>query len=245
MSPILQSSQDQKKQPSRLDLVMDYIRDGIVSGQFKSGERIPNEAEIGDAVGVSRTPVREAIKVLTAIGVLDVQHGLGTFVTPGVESSLAQLILFQIYLKGTSAEKLVEVRMVFERSCAELAASRRTPEDLKEMRRCIDRLKDLSMRKDRDLEEVTTADLDFHKAVYRASGNELLESISSFVLNMLAESVKTAQKVSNLERVINLHELMFTMIEKGVVEGVGGSFGVDANMQHFQARLETGPEKVK
>ncbi|WGF88000.1 FadR/GntR family transcriptional regulator [Marinivivus vitaminiproducens] len=227
-----------KKAPSRLEIVLDHIKGRIADGSLKAGVQLPTEVELAQELGVSRTPVREAIKVLAASGVVDVRHGHGTFITDGAQASLAQLLLFQVHLKDTTPQKLMEVRLIFERSCAELAAQRRTPEDLAAMRACIERLRALSQATPRDLDAICEADLDFHRAVYRAAHNELVATIANFVLNMLAGWLRTSHEGGEAANSVRLHEVMLTMIETGNSGGARESYAVSANMEHFKLMLE-------
>lgn len=195
--------------------------------------------ELARELGVSRTPVREAIKVLEASGIVEVRHGHGTFVTNGASASLSQLLLFQIYLQDTTPQKLMEVRMIFERSCAELAAQRRTPEDLAEMRTCIDRLRHLVEHAPEDLNAVAEADLSFHRAVYRATHNELVVTLANFVLNMVADHVRRSHEAGESRNSVPLHETMYTMIQTRNSGGARECYGVQANMDHFRRMLES------
>jgi GntR family transcriptional repressor for pyruvate dehydrogenase complex len=227
-----------KKAQSRLEFVLDYIKDKIADGTLKAGIQLPTELELARELGVSRTPVREAIKVLAASGVVDVRHGHGTFITDGAQASLAQLLLFQIYLQDTTPQKLIELRLIFERSCAELAAQRRTQDDLEEMRACIERLRHLTTAAPFDLDAITEADLAFHRTVYRATHNELVATIANFVLNMVADWVRKSHENGEAANSVRLHEVMLTMIETRNSGGARECYGVEANMEHFRRMLE-------
>ncbi len=226
------------KMQSRLDFVLDYIKRRIADGSLSAGARLPAEVELAREIGVSRTPVREAIKVLAAAGMLDVRHGHGTFITSGPQASLAQLLLFQTHLQVTTPQKLMEVRLVFERSCAELAAQRRTSADLAAMRECIERLKRLTEDVQPDLDAITEADLDFHRAIYRATDNELVASVANFVLNMVADWVRKSHEIGEVMSTVRLHEVMYTMIETQNSGGARECYGAEANMAHFRRMLE-------
>lgn len=226
------------RQKSRIEVVLDHIKALIAEGRLKLGDRLPTELELAAALGVSRTPVREAMKVLAAAGIVEVRQGHGTFISDGARGSLSQLLLFQIYLKDTTPQKLMEVRMLFERSCAELAAQRRTAEDLTEMRRCIEHLRDLTAAAPGDVDALAEADLDFHRAVYRATHNELVETIANLALNMVAPWIRRTHEHGEADSSVRLHEVMYTLIEARNSGGARECYGVDANMEHFREMLE-------
>ncbi|MEX2519929.1 MAG: FadR/GntR family transcriptional regulator [Paracoccaceae bacterium] len=233
-----ETSETPAKPQTRLDFALDYIKDKIADGTLTAGVRLPAEVDLAREIGVSRTPVREAIKVLAAAGVLDVRHGHGTFIAKGPQASLAQLLLFQIHMKASTPQKLMEVRLIFERSCAELAAERRTPEDLATMRECIERLRALTEEAVPDLDAITEADLDFHRAVYHASHNELVASIANFALNMVAGWLRKSHGIGEVRNTVRLHEVMYTMIETRNSGGARECYGVEANMEDFRRNLE-------
>lgn len=228
---------------SRIQVVLDHIKALVADGHLEMGARLPTEMEIARQLGVSRTPVREAMKVLAAAGIVEVRQGNGTFISDGAKGSLSQLLLFQIYLKDTTPQKLMEVRMLFERSCAELAAQRRTAEDLAEMRACIERLRSLSETGPGDTAALAEADLDFHRAVYRATHNELVETIANLALNMVAPWIRRSHENGEAPHSVRLHEVMYTLIEARNGGGARECYGVEANMEHFRQMLERlGPQ---
>lgn len=234
-----------RKAPSRVEIVIEHVKRRIADGSLTSGDQLPTEIELAQELGVSRTPVREALKVLAAAGVVDVRHGHGTFISGGAQASLAHLLLFQIHLKDTTPQKLMELRLIFERSCAELAAQRRTADDLKEMRDCIEHLRMLSQAVPLDLDAITEADLAFHRIVYRAAQNELVATIAGLVLNMLAGWLRKANAIGEAANTVRLHEVMYTMIETGNSGGARESYAVSVNMEHFKRMLEQAEQRAE
>lgn len=233
-----QTENKRAKPASRMELVLDYVKQGISGGKFRAGDQLPNELVIAEEVGVSRTPVREAFKVLSAIGLVDVRHGQGTFVASNTGSSLAQLMLFQVYLQDSTPQKLMEVRLIFERSCAELAATRRDEEDLAAMQAAIEELRHYAAISPIDLDNATNADLKFHRALYKAAKNELIETLANFVLDMVSDWVRKAHEQGEQADSIRLHEMMISFIKDRNSGGARECYGVDANMAHFKRMLE-------
>ena len=155
----------------------------VVEQQLQPGEKLPNELELAQQLGVSRATLREAIRTLADRGVLEVRRGKGTFVSPQVEeigdfgfSSLEQV-------RGQLRD-LFELRSMFEPRCAALACRRAAPEELSDIlekgaavERCI--------RAGRDR---TQADQAFHTAIVRAAHNEFLLRL----LPIIHQAVSTA-----------------------------------------------------
>jgi GntR family transcriptional repressor for pyruvate dehydrogenase complex len=146
-------------------------------------------------------------------------------------------MMFKLYLQDSTPEMLMELRYIFDRNCAELAAERRTDQDLAAMQECIDRLRRLSEAENPSLDDLLKADLDFHRAIYAAAGNKLIIMIAEFVLNMVAPWVRKSLDVSGLYRAVGLHEQIYKMI-KARKTGISSRESVDANLKHFKASLE-------
>jgi GntR family transcriptional regulator, transcriptional repressor for pyruvate dehydrogenase complex len=174
------------KQPTRIQIVLQYIKESISDGTFPPGSKLPTENEIAETLGVSRTPVREAVKILEALGLLDVRIGSGTYLRVGLERSLSHVLMLQLSLHKTTPTKLMEARRIIERGCAELAAERRTEDDLAQMRASIELLESCINRPEATPNEMLEADLQFHRVIFQATKNELVAGIANFVLDMVA-----------------------------------------------------------
>jgi GntR family galactonate operon transcriptional repressor len=155
--------------------VVNLLGERILRGEIQPGEIIDPD-ELATSLEVSRTVVREAIKVLTAKGLVDARPKHGTFV---VERSMWKLLDSDVMAWRTLGDpdprlvvELGEVRQIIEPSAARMAAERRTAEQLIEIEKS---LRELEHTPDSDRSLSIAADLAFHRAVLAASGNELLE----------------------------------------------------------------------
>lgn len=155
--------------------VVDRIRELIADGTYPVGTRLPPEASLSESLGVGRSTLREAMRVLSSRGIVDVRHGEGTFIAPG-----ALREPFEERLGRAELRDLYEARLVLELPLAELAAKRRTPRDLAAMGKALKRRSAAAKRG--DVLEYGDADFDFHLAVARAARNSALYDIyASFV----------------------------------------------------------------
>lgn len=227
--------------PKLADNVLAFVRAQIESGRWRPGDRLPNEAELCRELGVSRTPVREAVKVLEAAGVLAVRQGSGTFVRQDQAEALAPLLTLQQKVTCASPTALMELRRLFERACAELAAAHRTEFDLEAMRRAIDELRQLARAPGSDPAAVLEADLCFHRAVYRAAHNELIELLANFMLTTVAPWIGKSLTVGGAEKAVRLHEIELAMIESQNPGGARECYtndAIDRQMEHWRQTLE-------
>ena len=215
------------------------LRQRIVKGELPGGTRL-YEVALAEELEISRTPVREAIKIFEAMGVLDVRIGSGTFVNPSLEPSLAQLLLFKMYLQQSTPQKMMELRRVMARGAAELAAERRTSDDLANMGEAIEHMSKFVDMAEPPWDEVLEADLDFHRAVNRATHNELMETMANYILDMVAPWIKTSLQRLTPKAAIESHRMEFRMIELGNVAGARESMSmnaVDMSVQNWRDSL--------
>jgi GntR family transcriptional regulator, transcriptional repressor for pyruvate dehydrogenase complex len=126
--------------PSRLgDRVAVDIGSRIISGELEPGSRLPTEPELSSLHGVSRTVVRDAIRTLSAGGLVDVRHGHGTLVAPPSESPFTGAFILYLMRTDLTVDDLREARALVEPTLASLAAERSTPEDWDAMHQALDR----------------------------------------------------------------------------------------------------------
>lgn len=179
----IQAEKTSKRRPLLVDEIIIRLQSMFSSGQFKAGEQIPPEGDLCKAFGVSRTTVREAVKVLSKSGLLEVQQGRGTFVgrqSPGEEALNRRLL-------RATMEEISEVRKILDTGIARFAAMRRTDEDLRVMRECLARRNEAQSRGDR--RACVDADIDFHQAMARAGKNGVLVDIFMTFAEKLRDSL--------------------------------------------------------
>jgi GntR family transcriptional repressor for pyruvate dehydrogenase complex len=160
------------------DVAIEKIKEMIVSGELGPGDRLPREADLAQRLGLSRSSLREAVRALSLVRILDVRQGDGTYVTSLDSSLLLDALSFVVDLhQDRSVLALLEARRVLEAEAAALAAQRITAEQLVELRRLIAAMPDCD-----GVEEFVANDLGFHRTIAEASGNgviaTLLDSLS-------------------------------------------------------------------
>lgn len=163
---------------SLAESVFEEILQQIISGAYAPDEPLPSEGELAAASDVSRLTVREALKKLQAQNIVQVRRGLGTYVNPSTQWTDLQAILRYATAAAASPDialRLLEIRRMVEIGAAELAALHATEEDLSLMQEANDALR--VAHEAGDLDAVTSADLAFHEAVFRASANPFIPVI--------------------------------------------------------------------
>ncbi|GAA1158715.1 FadR/GntR family transcriptional regulator [Ornithinicoccus hortensis] len=145
------------------------IKEMIISGELRPGDRLPPEQGLSEKLGLSRSSLREAIKALTMFKVLDVRRGDGTYVTSLKPSLLTDAMAFVVDLhQDSSVLELMEARRVLEAAAVRRAATRITDEQVAALWEAIPSSEGLGA------EELVEADLTFHRLLAQASGNDYL-----------------------------------------------------------------------
>lgn len=161
------------------DEAIEKIKGMIVSGELGPGSRLPREKDLAERLGLSRSSMREAIKALEVIRVLDVRQGDGTYVTSLEPQLLLEAMSFVVDLHDDdSLLEIFAVRRVLESHATGLAAQRATETDIAELDAEI-----RAVAPDTDVEALVEHDVRFHSTIARLAGNEylasLLESLTS------------------------------------------------------------------
>lgn len=155
------------------DDAISTIKAMIVSGELKPGQRLPPEKELSETLGLSRNSLREAVKSLEIIRVLDVRRGDGTYVTSLEPRLLLEAMAFVVDLhQNQSIVEIFDVRRVLEPHAAALAATRITDEELERLRSSLD-----AVSLTTSVEELVAHDLEFHRLISEAGGNAYLSSL--------------------------------------------------------------------
>ncbi|TMG24051.1 MAG: FadR family transcriptional regulator [Chloroflexi bacterium] len=152
---------------------MDKIRERIVSGAWGPGDRLPKESELAAELGLSRNSLREAVRALSQLRVLEVRQGDGTYVSSLEPDLLLESTGFVSHLLlGEGAVALYEVRRILEAAAASLAAARIDEVGKQELGSSLERMRDAQ-----GVEELVEADVAFHAVIARATGNPVLISL--------------------------------------------------------------------
>lgn len=175
---------------SRSNVVIDGIREMITSGELVAGSRLPVERELGARLGVSRGPLREGVRALVILGVLETRQGDGTYVTSLEPGQLLEPLGMLAELQSPeNSVHLLGVRRVLEPEAAAHAALRISDDELAEARRILDRGEALlAAGDDVDLEATIDVDTEFHRVIATASGNPAFAAIIEALVSRTARA---------------------------------------------------------
>lgn len=163
--------------------VFEQLLSYVVGGTWKAGDRIPPERDLCQQLGIARTSLREALKAMELVGMLDSRVGDGTFVCPRSEFLSRPLLWAFTGSDHDELQEIMEARTIIEESLAGLAAERGTDDQIKQIGNAVQMMRDSIARGDSSLE----ADMAFHIAVSTAAQNGVLLNAVQLLRNLMRQ----------------------------------------------------------
>ena len=203
--------------------IAEQLREAIVSGQFKIGERLPTEDELAQRYGVSRPSVREALKRLAAQNLVRAKRGPsgGNFVIqPSYEElaeSLSGAATLRVGMGALGIEEIIEARRSLQGSCLAQAAKNATPEQIQNIEIALARQQDSGISD----EAFCQADVAFHRALVDATGNGMLRFVMYTVIEALIPVTNmVVTVVRQRSDILALHREMLEQLRAGDAEAL-------------------------
>jgi GntR family transcriptional regulator, transcriptional repressor for pyruvate dehydrogenase complex len=213
---------------------IDIIKQMLLRGEIQPGQRLPAERELAAHLGVSRPSLREAIRALIALNILESRHGEGTFVSSLEPELLAEPIDFLLQINEDAIYSLFEARRVLEAGVAALAAVRASDLELAELE---DFARD-GRAKVNDVDRFIEHDVEFHARIRRAARSPILSSLLASVSALSYESRRrTAHSAAVRGRALADHQAMVKTLKKRDPEAAHRA--MVAHLEHVRAGLRS------
>jgi GntR family transcriptional repressor for pyruvate dehydrogenase complex len=210
------------------ELVVDQIKSLIISGEWKVGQQLPPEVKLAKEFGVSRPTLREAIKQLSLMGLVEVCHGKGTFVTrPNNESFMRPLTSLLMQEKQNVLE-IVEARLMIENTTAFYAAKRITEAEVQILKTYLSEM--VANRK--DIEKYMGIDHLFHKQIALSSKNSIVIKMFDIVEDLLSTEQFRKIILPNMQTGVEEHQKILEAISSG-----DSNMAQSAMNEHLMAAL--------
>jgi GntR family transcriptional repressor for pyruvate dehydrogenase complex len=224
-------------QPDRLyELIVEQIKAQILNGHLRTGDQLPNERELSEQFGVSRTAVREAITALGQRGLVEVRRGRGTFVINGASQVVRESLelLLTIGREGDDRLNLVEVREMLEPEIAARTALRAQEPEVAELRAAIAAM-DATLG---NIDAFIAADNQFHRALAKATHNPIILTLIDSIVDLLHAQRRLIGSVNGgPERGQSHHKQILAAIERGDSEGAREA--MHAHLRQVRADIES------
>jgi GntR family transcriptional repressor for pyruvate dehydrogenase complex len=204
------------------DEVVKRIRDLIKSGDYAVGEKLPTEMELRDQLGVGRSTIREAFRVLQALGLIELKAGRGAFVKEYKDTTY-ETIKNWFVKKEAELSDLMEVRMAIEPLAVKLSIQRGTARQIDQIQEIHEAFKKAVANQ--DTIELATLDESFHDAIVEASNNDLLIKIGRLIADAFVEyRTRSFAVKENVIHALDPHEMIVGAIlskdEKAAILGI-------------------------
>ncbi|MBC7325755.1 MAG: FadR family transcriptional regulator [Moorella sp. (in: Bacteria)] len=197
--------------------MVDEIKRSIFEGRMKPGDRLPAERELAEMLGVSRTSVREALKMLAAEGLVSIRHGQGAFISEQDPDEYLKQFASHLVVNRDTVLHLFEVRKVLEPRAARWVAERGSQADIQELLNMVITTREqLGRLRSGRLSLLAGHDSNFHYRLAQATGNTVLVRLMHSMLDLLADSRSRSLAIPGRgERSVDEHyEIMQALVDR-------------------------------
>lgn len=216
-----------------------YFADEILEGRLKRGDQIESDRELAKKLNVGRSAVREALKVLDVLGMIDIRLGQGTYITSRETNFFSVPLAWSLFLDGTQVKSILQVRGALELRAVQLAAQCEDKNKLDKLTDIYYRMqKTFQESKDTDnlqhaLQETLNADIEFHTCIAECSGNPIILSMLTTIRNFLKRVSGTGMvDAEQLQAVVEEHQKLYGAIISGNVDAA-----TQTMMKHLAASM--------
>lgn len=203
------------KNSSLSELVMQKIQHSILHKEFQAGTLLPSEKDLSERYGVGKSSVREALKMLHALGVVNPVQGKGTYLRKTLQHQVLTPLLYELMLMESTAEDLYELRLMFDVAYMRIAAAKATEED-----------KALAKARFLEYKELYAANLPadiadkaYHKVMLDATRNQFIIKIGQLIMDLCSPYLEKSNDIRNKDA-LDSHEKLLEIFCSGDVSGL-------------------------
>jgi GntR family transcriptional repressor for pyruvate dehydrogenase complex len=210
------------KRPKVVEEIIEAFKQKLIMGELRPGDKLPSETQLMEQLGVGRTALREALKMLSALGVIDVRQGDGTYMLDEPSCASLNPLVFALLLQAGMNNDLLELRTLLEVGYCQIAAEKATEADIASIENAANKFEALVLSPDKEINLLTQADLEFHYSIMNATGNPLVILISRTV-----------------------EELFFTSIRNTISKIEGRKWGIEGHRNIIAAIKDNDPLRIR
>ena len=189
-------------QKTIVDQIINTIIDSIVRGDYKAGTKLPSEYELIEEMQVSRNSLREAMKILSTMGIVEIKRGDGTYVCSQVNPSVFDRVVYSMIYDASTSRELLELRQILDEATVQLAIKKIAYPEINKLQENIDQMK-LAIQT-QDIERMQKYDMEFHMTLIESCKNvffvRIMKGVYSIFENSIGENVRT-EKIDSLAAV--------------------------------------------
>lgn len=193
--------------------ILERIKSALIRGDLKPGDYLPSETELTQSLGIGKSSVREAIKMLQAIGIVEVRRGQGTIIRREPGDPLVDPMAFGMILARGMTRDVLEFRKMFEPAYTLQAMTNATEEDHQRIQKAIDDMEAAIA----NAEQTSHHDVSFHRAILYATHNPMTIRVGQTLLELIEAALETSMQ--NLPKTaLNDHKAIYAAFQAGDVD---------------------------
>lgn len=194
------------RNPKAYDQVIEVIKDKIKKGKIKKGDKLPSEREMAESLGLSRASVREALRALEVIGLIESIQGAGNYIRTNFDNSLIEPLSLMFMLQESSVKEIYDLRETLELQCVKLSARYIEENELGLLTAILNRMY-LAKTEEESLE----LDIEFHYLIAKTSRNMLLINVLEVLSQLMDEFIRKSRmqilhEGNTRENLLEIHE---------------------------------------
>ena len=190
--------------------VMVQIEEAMLNKELLPGDRLPTESELCRKVGVGKSSVREAIKMLEALGVIEIRQGDGTYIASSISEKSINPLVFQLLIDYGNNADIQELRSMFEPAYVLLAMEKATRDDLKKINRVHEKFKEKVSRGKQTADD----DIAFHLAILEATHNAFIIRIGTTIMHLFQASITSSMQQIPDQAIKDHNEILHAFLRK-------------------------------
>lgn len=193
--------------------IINMITDLLISRELKPGDQLPTELELAQQLGVGRNSVREAVKSLSYLGVVEIRRGIGTFVATSMPASVLNPLLLELVFEQKTSREIIELRLLIETAVAEMVIQKAGDDDIQKLDEANNQLRLAAGAKHIDSQHLRNLDINFHVTLLQLTDNRPLQKIGKAIYTLFLASIEKTVEQDPLRAVGN-HQLIIDAIKK-------------------------------
>lgn len=195
--------------------IITQLSQAIIEGDFKPGDKLPSEAELCEQLAVGRNSLREAIRVLNAMGVVKTKRGQGTFLQDTISHEVFNPLIFRLILDPKNTTDVFELRVMVESIVIIMAIYKASPEEIQSIRNLVNETNNIAKSNQGSIDDLIKLDMQFHLSIAKCVHNKLIESILETLVLMFEPSIKKVlQKDGGIDLCLKNHYAIVNLIEQ-------------------------------
>ena len=194
-------------------LIIERITELIISKKLKPGDQLPTELELAQQLGVGRNSLREAIKILSYLGVVEIRRGIGTFIAESMSTSVMNPLIMALIIEQKTSKEIIELRLLIDTAAAEIVIQKASDGDINRIEDVNNQLREEAGKKPVNSRKLKDLDIRFHETLLELTNNNLLSKIGKSIYTLFLASIEKTVAADPIRAVKN-HQLVIDAIKK-------------------------------